>query len=121
MVCYGARVSAIIAAAGIAAYVFWHAAIGHIIRIAGLVVEITLIAGASAAVAVLVAWSARAIQRRRAAAGACINCRFSCQQSLAVPAPDRQPQGPRLQPQLRPARQLLAVQGGDTESSHSPA
>jgi hypothetical protein len=107
MVCYGTRVSTIIAVAGIAVYVFWHAAIGHIIRVAGLVMEIMLIAGAAAAVAVLVAWSARAVRRRRSAAGACTGCRFSCQQSLTVPAPARQPPGLRLAAHLRPARQTV--------------
>jgi hypothetical protein len=91
MVCYGARVSAVIAAAGLAAYVFWHAAIGHIIRIAGLTLGIMLLAGVTAVVALLAVRCARAVQRRRAAAGACTGCRFRCQQPLTVPGPARRP------------------------------
>jgi len=81
MVCYGPRVGTI-ALACAAAYALFHRVIGHILHIAGLVIQITLITCATAAAVALLAWAVRAIQRRRAAAGACTTCRFRCQQPL---------------------------------------
>ena len=85
---------------GAVVYVFLHRVIGRILHIAGLVLEIALITGLAAAAAVLVIWTVRAVQRRRATAGACTTCRFRCQQSLiphAQPAAQRPRQG-RPQP-----------------------
>jgi hypothetical protein len=81
MVCYGPRIGTIAVASAVV-YVFLHRVIGRILHIAGLVLEITLITGLAAAAAMLVIWTVRAVQRRRAAAGACTTCRFRCQQSL---------------------------------------
>jgi hypothetical protein len=81
MVCYGPRLGTI-AIVCAAAYALFHQVIGQILHIAGLVLQITLITCATAAAAGLVAWTARTIQRRRAAAGACTTCRFRCQQPL---------------------------------------
>ena len=81
MVCYGPRVSTIVLACA-AAYALFHQLIGHILHIAGLVIQVTLITGTIAAAAVLLARAVRTIQRRRAAAGACTTCRFRCQQPL---------------------------------------
>ena len=91
MVCYGPRVSTIVLACA-AAYALFHQLIGHILHIAGLVIQVTLITGTAAAAAVLLARAVRTVQRRRAAAGACTTCRFRCQQPLD------------LRPQPRPAR-----------------
>ena len=93
MVCYGPRLGTI-AVAGTVVYVLLHRVIGRILHIAGLVLEIALITGLVAAAAVLVIWTVRAVQRRRAAAGACTTCRFRCQQSLI---PHSQPVARRLQ------------------------
>ena len=91
MVCYGPRIGTIAVASAVV-YVFLHRVIGRILHIAGLVLEIALIAGLAAAAAALVIWTVRTVQRRRAAAGACTTCRFRCQQPLD------------LRPQPRPAR-----------------
>jgi hypothetical protein len=64
------------------AYLIWHKAIGHFLAIAGVVAGPLLVAGAAAAAAGLVIWTARLIRRRRARAGACTTCRLGCQQSL---------------------------------------
>ena len=93
MVCYGPRIGTIAVASAVV-YVFLHRVIGRILHIAGLVLEIALITGLAAAAAVLVIWTVRAVQRRRAAAGACTTCRFRCQQSLI---PHSQPAAQRLQ------------------------
>ena len=93
MVCYGPRIGTIAVVSAVV-YVFLHRVIGRILHIAGLVLEIALITGLAAAAAVLVIWTVRAVQRRRAAAGACTTCRFRCQQSL-IPQP--QPAAQRLQ------------------------
>ncbi len=81
MVCYGPRLTtiAVVSAVG---YVLLHRVIGSILHIAGLVLEVTLITCVAAGAAVLLAWTVRTIQRRRAVAGACITCRFRCQQAL---------------------------------------
>jgi hypothetical protein len=81
MVCYGPRLSTIAVAAAVG-YVLLHRVIGRILHIAGLVLEVALIACVAAAAAMLVAWTVRTVQRRRAAAGACTTCRFRCQQPL---------------------------------------
>jgi hypothetical protein len=97
MVCYGPRIGTIAVASAVV-YVFLHRVIGRILHIAGLVLEIALITSLAAAAAVLVIWTVRAVQRRRAAAGACTTCRFRCQQSL-IPRP--QPAVRRPQPAVR--------------------
>jgi hypothetical protein len=81
MVCYGPRLSTIAVACAVG-YVLLHRVIGQILHIAGLVLEVALIACVAVAAAVLVAWTVRTVQRRRAAAGACTTCRFRCQQPL---------------------------------------
>lgn len=88
MVCYGPRAGTI-AAVGIVGYALLHNVLVRILHIAGLVMEIALITGAVAALTVLVAWTAQATSRQRAARGACTTCRFRCQRSLAQvpPAP----------------------------------
>ncbi len=81
MVCYvpGTGTLAVIA---FSVYLVWHKAIGHFLAIVGVVAGPVLVAGAAAAAAGLVIWTARVIRRRRARAGACTTCRFGCQQSL---------------------------------------
>jgi len=81
MVCYGPRLSTVVLACA-AAYALLHQVIGHILHIAGLVMQAVLIIGVAAAAAVLLTRTVRGIQRRRAAAGACTTCRFRCQQPL---------------------------------------
>ncbi len=86
MVCYAPRAGTIIGA-GITSYVLFHKVIGRILHIAGLVMEIALIASTAAAAAVLVAWAAQTISRRRAALGACTTCRFRCQRAMTPHPP----------------------------------
>jgi hypothetical protein len=81
MVCYipGTGTLAVI---GFAIYLIWHKTIGHFLHVIGAAMEFTLVTGAAVAAFALVTWTARAIRRRRAAAGACTACRFRCQQAL---------------------------------------
>ena len=81
MVCY-APGTGTLAVIGFAVYVFWHKAILHFFSMAGTAMEITLLLGTGALVAVLLIWTARMIRRRRASAGACTTCRFRCQEAL---------------------------------------
>ena len=127
MVCYGPRIGTIAVASAVV-YVFWHRVIGRILHIAGLVMEVTLITCVAAAAAVLLVWTVRTVQRRRAAAGACTTCRFRCQQSLILgPQPTTRsaqptarrprPAAPRPQPgSPRPAAlppRVPVAQAGD--------
>ena len=81
MVCY-APGTGTLAVIGFAIYVFWHKAILHFFSMAGTAMEITLLLGTGALVAVLLSWTARMIRRRQAQAGACTTCRFRCQEAL---------------------------------------
>ena len=81
MVCY-APGTGTLAVIGFAVYVFWHKAILHFFSMAGTAMEITLLLGTGALVAVLLSWTARMIRRRQAQAGACTTCRFRCQEAL---------------------------------------
>ncbi len=69
---------------GIFVYLIWHKIISEILHILGLVLETALICAIVALAIGIVIWTAQAIQRRRARAGACLNCRLPCQQSLDV-------------------------------------
>ncbi len=69
---------------GIFVYLIWHKIISEILHILGLVLETALICATVALAIGIVIWTAQAIQRRRARAGACLNCRLPCQQSLDV-------------------------------------
>jgi hypothetical protein len=81
MVCY-APGTGTLAVIGLAIYVFWHKAILHFFSVAGTAMEMTLLLGTGALVAVLLIWTARMIRRRQAQAGACTTCRFRCQEAL---------------------------------------
>ncbi len=81
MVCY-APGTGTLAVIGFAVYVFWHKAILHFFSMAGTAMEITLLLGTGALVAVLLSRTARMIRRRQAQAGACTTCRFRCQEAL---------------------------------------
>jgi len=103
MVCYGPRAGTI-AAVGIVGYALLHNVLVRILHIAGLVLEIALITGAVAALTVLVAWTAQATSRGRAARGACTTCRFRCQRPLTrfPPTPAGRAAAGRTGPVLRP-------------------
>lgn len=107
MVCYGPRISTIVVACA-AAYAFLHQVIGHILHIAGLVMQAALITCAAAGTAVLVIWAIRATQRRRAAAGACTTCRFRCQQPLDLRPQPRAARAGHRQAVLLPVPPLPA-------------
>jgi len=81
MVCY-APGTGTLAVIGFAVYVFWHKAILHFFSMAGTAMEIALLLGTGALVAVLLIWTARMVRRRQAQAGACTTCRFRCQEAL---------------------------------------
>jgi hypothetical protein len=82
--CYAPGASTIVVL-GIVGYVLLHRAVGQAFAATGLIVGLVAAAvGLSAALAV-VAVSAAAIRRRRAATGACTTCRFRCQQALPQP------------------------------------
>jgi hypothetical protein len=100
MVCYGPRVATITLASAVV-YALLHRLIGRILHIAGLVLEVTLIAGVAVAGVVLLTWMVRTVQRRRAAAGACTTCRFRCQQPVTFrpqPVTRSLPQPPTRRP-----------------------
>jgi hypothetical protein len=61
---------------------------GHAIATVGLITAILAVTALVAGILTGTALAARAIQRRRAAAGGCTGCRFSCQHAL-TPAPRR--------------------------------
>lgn len=106
MVCYGPRITTL-AIIGAVVYVFFHQMIGHILHVAGLIFEITLITCAATAAVALLIWTTRRVQHRRAAAGACTQCRFPCQQALPQP---ELAQPALAQPGLAPHRHLPVVQ-----------
>ncbi|MBV9380978.1 MAG: hypothetical protein JOY82_06420 [Streptosporangiaceae bacterium] len=70
-----------------AGYLLLHRTVGQAFAAAGLATGLAAAGAGLAAALALVAVSAAAIRRRRAAAGACTTCRFRCQQ--AIPQPRR--------------------------------
>jgi hypothetical protein len=83
MACYFPG-TATLAGIGLVLYALWHKTIMHVLSIVGLVLEITLITVTAAGAVAAVAWTARVIRRRRAAAGACTTCERPCQLALSV-------------------------------------
>jgi hypothetical protein len=82
MACYFPG-TATLAGIGLVLYALWHKTIMHVLAVVGLVLEITLVTVSAAGAVAVVAWTARLIRRRRAAAGACTTCERPCQ--LALP------------------------------------
>lgn len=124
MVCYGPRLATTAVATAVG-YVLLHRVIGQILHIAGLVLEVTLITCVAAGAAVLLTWTVRTVQRRRATAGACTTCRFRCQQALAQhlePAPARSaPAAPHPRPVPLPLRPVTLPPGLPVDpASHRP-
>jgi hypothetical protein len=85
MVCY-ARRAAWIAILGIIVLVMLGADETHLFNVVGLLVTLAIVFGGAITGAGLTVLALRSVQRRRAATGACLNCRFQCQHAL-TPAP----------------------------------
>ncbi|MGO9080094.1 MAG: hypothetical protein ACLQDY_13785 [Streptosporangiaceae bacterium] len=88
MLCYAPR-TVLLAAAGLAAWVLWHAAIGHALADLASVVRVVVIIAAGAILAGASARVTSTMQRRQARAGECTRCPFGCQ--LPVTPPPRRP------------------------------
>ena len=83
MSCYFPLLRAISLTA-LAAGLLWRKAIAHVLGLVGLTVAVLLAAVITAGTVVLLARVARAVQRRRARAGACTRCRFRCQLDMTA-------------------------------------
>jgi hypothetical protein len=79
----------------------FHGPVGHAAATVGVVTAILAITALVAGILTGTTLAARAIRRRRAAAGGCVTCQFKCQQAPAARRPllvgiyTRQPEGPR--------------------------
>jgi hypothetical protein len=85
MVCY-ARRTAWIAILGIILLVMLGANETHLFDVVGLLVTLAIVLGGAVTGAGLTVLALRSVQHRRAAAGACLTCRFQCQHALPPPA-----------------------------------
>lgn len=81
MVCY-ARRAAWIAMLGIVVLVMLGADQTHLFNVVGLLVTLLIVLGGAATGAGLTVLALRSVQRKRAAAGACVTCRFRCQHAM---------------------------------------
>jgi hypothetical protein len=88
MVCY-ARRAAWIAILGIIVLVMLGADETHLFNVVGLLVTLAIVFGGAITGAGLTVLALRSVQRRRAATGACLTCRFQCQHALAPPPGQR--------------------------------
>jgi hypothetical protein len=81
MVCY-ARRAAWIAILGIIILVMLGADETHLFNVVGLLITLAVVLGGAATGAGLTVLALRSVQRRRAAEGACVTCRFRCQHAM---------------------------------------
>jgi hypothetical protein len=88
MVCY-ARRAAWIAILGIIVLVMLGADQTHLFNVVGLMMTLAIVLGGAAVGAGITVLALRSVQRRRAATGACVTCRFQCQHAMTGPAPQR--------------------------------
>jgi hypothetical protein len=84
MVCY-ARRATWIAIFGIIALVMLGADQTHLFNVVGLLLTLAIVVGGATTGAALTVLALRSVQRKRAATGACVTCRFQCQHAM-VPA-----------------------------------
>jgi hypothetical protein len=84
MVCY-ARRAAWIAILGIIVLVMLGADQTHLFDVAGLLVTLAIVLSGAVTGAGLTVLALRSVQRRRAATGACVTCRFQCQHAMTPP------------------------------------
>jgi hypothetical protein len=84
MVCY-ARRAAWIAILGIIVLVMLGADQTHLFDVAGLLVTLAIVLGGAVTGAGLTVLALRSVQRKRAATGACVTCRFQCQHAMTPP------------------------------------
>jgi hypothetical protein len=87
MVCYAQR-AAWITILGIIVLVMLGADQTHLFNVAGLLVTLGIVLGGTVTGAALTVLALRSVQRKRAAAGACVTCRHRCQHAM-VPPPQR--------------------------------
>jgi hypothetical protein len=87
MVCY-ARRATWIAILGIIVLVMLGADQTHLFDVVGLLVTLAIVFGGAVTGAGLTVLALRSVQHRRAAAGACVTCRFRCQHAM-IAAPQR--------------------------------
>ena len=88
MVCY-ARRAAWIAILGIVVLVMLGADETHLFNVVGLLLTFAIVLGGAAAGAGLSVLALRSVQRKRAAAGACVTCRFRCEHAMVPPQSQR--------------------------------
>jgi hypothetical protein len=84
MVCY-ARRATWIAIFGIIVLVMLGADQTHLFDVVGLLVTLAIVIGGAVAGAGLSVLALRSVQRKRAAQGACVTCRFQCQHAMVAP------------------------------------
>jgi len=84
MVCY-ARRAAWIAILGIIVLVMLGADETHLFDVVGLLITLAIVFGGTIIGAGLTVLALRSVQRNRAAAGACVTCRFRCQHAMTPP------------------------------------
>jgi hypothetical protein len=111
MVCY-ARRAAWIAILGIIILVMLGADETHLFNVVGLLITLAVVLGGAATGAALTVLALRSVQRRRAAEGACVTCRFRCQHAMTSPRSQRMrlvshvDRGPERQPVLVPVPRI---------------
>jgi hypothetical protein len=84
MVCY-ARRATWIAIFGIIVLVMLGADQTHLFNVMGLLLTLAIVVGGATAGAGLTVLALRSVQRKRAATGACVTCRFQCQHAMVPP------------------------------------
>jgi hypothetical protein len=84
MVCY-ARRATWIAIFGIIVLVMLGADQTHLFNVVGLLVTLAIVLGGATTGAGLTVLALRSVQRKRAATGACVTCRFQCQHAMVGP------------------------------------
>jgi hypothetical protein len=84
MVCY-ARRAVWIAILGIVVLVMLGANQTHLFNAVGLLLTLAIVLGGATTGAGFAVAALRAVQRKRAAAGACLTCRFRCQHAMMTP------------------------------------
>ena len=88
MVCY-ARRAAWIAILGVIVLVMLGADQTHLFNVVGLMLTMAIVLGGGATGAGLTVLALRSVQRKRAATGACVTCRFQCQHAMVGPPAQR--------------------------------
>jgi hypothetical protein len=88
MVCY-ARRATWIAIFGIIVLIMLGADQTHLFNVVGLLLTLAIVVGGATTGAGLTVLALRSVQRKRAATGACVTCRFQCQHAMVPPQQQR--------------------------------